>query len=72
MIQFGPWLPDQPDYSNPGVTRAENVVPAAMGYRSLPEFVAYSDEASGNINGVFAAKDNDGNVKLFAGRQTPL
>ena len=72
MIQFGPWLPDQPDYSNPGVTRAENVVPAAMGYRSLPEFVAYSDEASGNINGVFAAKDNDGNVKLFAGDNSKL
>ena len=72
MIQFCEWLPDQPDYSNPGVTRAENVVPAAMGYRSLPEFVAYSDEASGNINGVFAAKDNDGNVKLFAGDNSKL
>ncbi len=41
MIQFGEWLPDQPDYSNPGVTRAENVVPAAGGERSLPGFVAY-------------------------------
>ena len=72
MIQFGEWLPDQPDYSNPGVTRAENVIPAAGGYRSLPEFVAYSGEATGNINGVFAAKDNDGNVKLFAGDNTKL
>ena len=72
MIQFGEWLPDQPDYSNPGVTRAENVVPAAGGYRSLPEFVAYSGAADGNINGLFAAKDNTGNVKLFAGDNTKL
>ena len=72
MIQFGEWLPDQPDYSNPGVTRAENVVPAAGGYRSLPEFVAYSGAADGNINGIFAAKDNTGNVKLFAGDNTKL
>jgi len=67
MIEFGPWLPDQPDYSNPGVTKAENVIPAAGGYRSLPEFVAYSGAADADINGVFAAKDNTGNVKLFAG-----
>ena len=72
MIQFGEWLPDQPDYSNPGVTRAENVIPAAGGYRSLPDFVAYSGAADADINGIFAAKDNSGNVKLFAGDTSKL
>ena len=72
MIQFGPWLPDQPDFSNPGVTRAENVIPAPGGYRSMRDFVAYSGEADGNITGIFAAKDNSGNVKIFAGDDAKL
>jgi hypothetical protein len=67
MIQFGEWLPDQPDFQNGGVTEAQNVLPAFSGYRSMPSFVPYSGEAVANINGVFAAKENDGSVKLFAG-----
>jgi hypothetical protein len=67
MIQFGEWLPDQPDYSNPGVTEATNVIPAASGYRSMPSFVEYSNAASSTILNIFAAKQNDGSVRLFAG-----
>lgn len=67
MIQFGEWLPDQPDYSNPGVTEATNVIPAANGYRSMPSFVEYSNAASNTILNIFAAKQNDGSVRLFAG-----
>lgn len=67
MIQFGEWLPDQPDYNNPGVTEATNVIPAANGYRSMPSFVEYSNAASNTILNIFAAKQNDGSVRLFAG-----
>ena len=67
MIQFGEWLPDQPDYSNSGVTVATNVVPAYSGYRSLPNFVEYSGAAANYLNGIFAAKTSTGSVKLFAG-----
>jgi hypothetical protein len=67
LIQFGEWLPDQPDYSNPGVTEATNVIPAANGYRSMPSFVEYSNAASNTILNIFAAKQNDGSVRLFAG-----
>ena len=72
MIPFGEWLPDQPDFSNPGLIEATNVIPAAAGYRVFPQSVAYSNAASGNIRGVFAAKDNNGNAKLFAGDDTKL
>ena len=67
MIQFGEWLPDQPDYLNAGVIDAHNMVPAYNGYRSLGDFVAYSDSADSTILGIFSAKDSSGNVKLFAG-----
>lgn len=67
MIVFGEWLPDQPDTQNSGVITANNVIPAAQGYRSMNSFVAYSEAADSTIKGVFAAKDDDGNAKLFAG-----
>ena len=72
MIQFGEWLPDQPDYMNAGVVTAENVVPVASGYAPINEFVAYSGNATDTLLGVFAAKDDDGNIKLFAGDNARL
>ena len=72
MIQFGEWLPDQPDFMNAGVVTAENVVPVASGYAPINEFVAYSGSATDTLLGVFAAKDDDGNIKLFAGDNARL
>jgi len=72
MITFGEWLPDQPDFSNAGVVEATNVIPAANGYRSMPGFVQYSTAASNTILNIFAAKQNDGSVKLFAGDSAKL
>lgn len=67
MIQFGQFLPDQPDYQNSGVTVATNVVPAANGYTSIRDLVAYSGEATSTILGVYAGKDDTSNTSLFAG-----
>lgn len=72
MIVLGEWLPDQPDTQNSGVTVATNVIPAAQGYRSMNSFVAYSEAATAKIKGIFAAKDADGNAKLFAGDEGKL
>ena len=72
MINFGPWLPDQPALQNPGVTVAKNVIPAAKGYRSVKSFVDFSNAASNRLRGVFTAKDTDGNVFLFAGDDAKL
>ena len=68
MIQFGEWLPDQPDFLNAGVVTAENVIPAMNGYRPLNEFIGFSNATGGSsIRGIYPAKDNGGNVKLFVG-----
>jgi len=72
MIQFGEWLPDQPAFMNAGVVTAENVIPAINGYRPINEFVSYGNAAAETLKGIYAAKDNDGNVKLFAGGASKL
>lgn len=41
-IAFGPWLPEQTDYNNPGLEECKNAIPSPSGY--LP---AYSLSASG-------------------------
>ena len=72
MMQFGEWLPDQPNFMNQGVSVATNVVPVLSGYSSLSEFVPYSGASTNTILGVFAAKSDDGNTKLFAGDSAKL
>lgn len=72
MIKFGEWLPDQPDLENAGVTVAKNVIPAISGYRSFNSFQAVSNAGDAPLKGIFASKDNSGNVKLFAGNSTKL
>lgn len=72
MIKFGEWLPDQPDLENSGVTVATNAIPAMDGYRSLNSLSNISNQATGTLKNIFSAKDNSGNVKLFAGDATKL
>lgn len=72
MINFGEWLPDQPPLNLNGVTVAKNVIPAVSGYRSIPNFTAVSNAADGTLKGIFAAKDNSGNVTLFAADSTKI
>jgi len=66
MIQFSEWLPDQPPIAS-GTITATNLIPAAQGYRSMPQFVEYSNAADSTIKGIFAAKDDASNANLFAG-----
>jgi hypothetical protein len=72
MIKFGEWLPDQPDLENKGVTVAENVIPAFEGYRSLSSLGNVSNQATNILKNIFSAKDNSGNVKVFAGETGKL
>jgi len=71
MIQFGEWLPDQPDMNNQ-LVQALNVVPIANGYKSLNAFSAFSGSASDTILGIYSAKADDGTANLFAGDSTRL
>ena len=44
MIDFGEWLPDQPELNSKGLTVATNVIPAARGYRSLRGLTFYHQQ----------------------------
>lgn len=72
QVNFGEWLPDQPETINQGVTVAKNCVPAANGYRSIKELAPLSGAATDKLRGIVAGKDNDGNTSLFAGDASNL
>ena len=69
MIKFGDWLPDQPDMGGKGVINAQNVIPSVNGYRSVNSFTSFSNAGTNILKGIFATKDNNGSVNLFAGDQ---
>jgi hypothetical protein len=70
-ITFGEWLPDQPGIIG-ALTKAENVFPKAVGYGPFPNSVAFSGDASEDLNSVVAARDINGTTKVFAGGFTKL
>lgn len=72
MIPLGEWLPDQPALSNVGSTVAENVLPAAKGYRSV-QAPGYIDSTGTGVRltGAYAAK-NPSTSFLFAGSAAKL
>ncbi len=72
MIPFGDWLPDQSDFQNPGSTVAQNVIPAARGYRPFYGLSEVSQAADNRIRGIYATKDNHDSVFVFAGDQSKL
>src|SRR5690554_6208880 len=71
-VPVGPWLPDQPDYQNPGSTEALNVIPAARSYRPLPGFVPTGGAMDARVQGAISVRGIDGTIKNFAGDATKL
>lgn len=72
MMQFGQFLPDQSEFNNAGVTVANNVTPAAIGYKSMQGLSPISGAADENIVGMIAAADDDGNTALYAADRTKI
>lgn len=72
MIPFGDWLPDQSDLNNPGATVAQNVIPAARGYRPFFGLSEVSAAADNRIRGIYATKNNANTVSIFVGDQGKL
>ena len=52
-ITFTEWLPDQPGVTG-AMAEAKNVYPIANGYGSLPLEVNLSNNATENLNNIFA------------------
>lgn len=72
MIPFSEWLPDLPDYRNPGLIEITNAIPEAIGYIPFPSLTKEASGLTGTALGAFAAKDASGNTFLYAGDETTL
>lgn len=72
FIPFGEWLPDLPDFENPGATVATNVIPDAKSYLSFPNTTVYSTSLGGRCQGAFIARDLAGNQYNYAGDASAL
>lgn len=71
-IPFGEWLPDLPDFNNPGSTVAKNVIPHEGSYLPFLDLATTSDALTAYCRGAVAFADDDGNSEIFAGDQTKL
>jgi hypothetical protein len=72
-MMVGPWLPDLPDFGNPGSINVRNVyarTPQSYGPVASP--MVYSSALDARCQGAAAFIDQLGNVNLFAGTATKL
>ena len=67
MIPFGEWLPDLPEYENPGALIATNVIPQLQSYRGLNDLSSFTNALANVCLGTFWAQAADGTVFNFAG-----
>ena len=73
QIPFGEWLPDQPEYLNPGANTANNVYFAAQSYKRFPSLVDYSTNNMGkDSRGAGSFRDNSNTVFNFVGTNTDI
>lgn len=66
-IPLGEWLPDQPSLNNPGVLRAENVLPTATGYKPFPGGISTGASLAATCKGAIMISTDTSGVYTFAG-----
>lgn len=67
VVPTGEWLPDLPEYGNPGATIAKNVFPEDGGYGPLPALNEVFGTLEERCQGFFPCRDSAGTVFNFAG-----
>ena len=68
MIEFGEWLPDLPEFENPGATVANGVYPALKSYRPIGALNALSSNGlDSRCIGAESFKSSDGGSVTVAG-----
>ena len=73
FIPFAEWLPDLPDFKNPGASNVKNVIPDAIGYLPCPALSEVTTTAmNAKCRGAIAVKDEGLNVYNYAGVETKL
>src|SRR5579864_4737594 len=73
FVPFGEWLPDQPDFNNPGASTIKNVVPLTkQSYGPMPTPQVYSGALTARCQGAYGFLDASGAAHIFAGDATKL
>ena len=73
QIPFGEWLPDQPEYLNPGANVANNVYFARTSYKRFPSLVPYSsNNLTKDSRGAGSFRDNSNTVFNFVATNTDI
>ena len=73
LVPIGEWLPDQPDYHNPGSSVIHNVYPKTeSSYGPVGGFVAQFSALNAKAQGAISVTDNSANVYTFTGTATKL
>lgn len=73
LISFNEWLPDQPDYNNPGSNLLQNVLPkTSQSYGPFPSLTVVGGALTARCQGAYAMQDTSGNVRLFYGDASKL
>lgn len=70
-VTFGEWLPDQPGVIG-ALSTAKNCYARAVGYGPFPAEEDYSDAAAQDLTNVVAARDVNGDTRVFAAGTTKL
>jgi hypothetical protein len=69
---YGPLEPDKPQHMQEGLQQADNVYPAANGYRPVRAFSSISDALPEEFQGGATYVASDLTVNLLAGTATDL
>lgn len=73
MLPLGAWLPDQPNFQNPGSEVMTNVLPKTAGsYGPAPSMSAVTGALTARAQGGIYVRDKSSNVWGFAGDATHL
>jgi hypothetical protein len=67
VLPFAEWMPDLPEYNNPGALIALNVIPQLNSYRSLNSLSSFTNALADVCLGSFWAQDENNVVNNFAG-----
>lgn len=72
LLPYGEWLPDLPDFQNPGSTVATNVIPALKSYRPFKGLNVFTDSLDSRVSGAISVQNEAGTVITYAGDTNSL
>ena len=72
LFEHGEFMPDQPDFGNPGSTISKNTYPSPRGYKPFGGLLYLSTAMDAYPRGGQSLTSQDGTSKVYAGNDTKL